>query len=93
MVTSDGFDPGSWLSAQTRCPLSAQWPRFPHAKSAAKAPAEQVVTGIRRQARRRFSAKDKIRIVLAGVHGEDSIAEQCRKKGIAQSTWSKELMD
>ena len=53
-------------------------------KSPAKAPAEQVVKDIRRQTRRHFSAADKIRIVLDGLRGEDSIAELCRKEGIAQ---------
>jgi transposase len=60
-----------------------------------KAPAEAVVKDIRRQTRRHFSAEDKIRIVLDGLRGEDSIAELCRKEGIAQSlyyTWSKEFM-
>ena len=62
----------------------------------AKAPAERVVKDIRRQTRRHFSAEDKIRIVLDGLRGEDSIAELCRKEGIAQSlyyTWSKEFME
>jgi len=62
----------------------------------AKAPAERVVKDIRRQTRRLFSAEDKIRIVLEGLRGEDSIAELCRKEGIAQSlyyTWSKEFME
>ena len=57
-----------------------------------KAPAERVVKDIRRATRRHFSAEDKIRIVLDGLRGEDSIAELCRKEGIAQSlyyTWSK----
>ena len=56
-----------------------------------KAPAEKVVKDIRRATRRHFSAEDKIRIVLDGLRGEDSIAELCRKEGIAQSlyyTWS-----
>ena len=51
---------------------------------------------IRRQTRRHFSAEDKIRIVQDGLRGEDSIAELCRKEGIAQSlyyTWSKEFME
>ena len=51
-------------------------------KSMAKAPAERVVKDIRRQTRRHFSAEDKIRIVLDGLRGEDSIAELCRKEGI-----------
>jgi transposase len=67
-------------------------PRSPSAKK----PAEQVVKDIRRATRRHFSAEDKIRIVLDGLRGEDSIAELCRKEGIAQSlydTWSKEVME
>src|SRR3982074_3227850 len=61
-----------------------------------KAPAEGVLKDIRRATRRHFSAEDKIRIVLEGLRGEDSIAELCRKEGIAQSlyyTWSKEFME
>ncbi len=54
-------------------------------KSPVKAPAEQVVKDIRRQTRRHFSAEHKIRIVLEGLRGDDSIAELCRKEGIAQS--------
>ena len=64
--------------------------------SSAKKPAEQVMKDIRRVTRRHFSAEDKIRIVLDGLRGEDSIAELCRKEGIAQSlfyTWSKEFME
>ena len=64
--------------------------------SSPKKPAEQVVKDIRRATRRHFSADDKIRIVLEGLRGEDSIAELCRKEGIAQSlyyTWSKEFME
>ena len=61
-----------------------------------KRPAEQVVKGIRRATRRHFSAEDKIRIVLDGLRGDDSIAELCRKEGIAQSlyyVWSKEFLE
>ena len=64
--------------------------------SISKKPAEQVVKDIRRATRRHFSAEDKIRIVLEGLRGEDSIAELCRKEGIAQSlyyAWSKEFME
>ena len=64
--------------------------------SSTKKPAEQVVKDIRRATRRHFSAEDKIRIVLDGLRGEDSIADLCRKEGIAQSlyyTWSKEFME
>ena len=64
--------------------------------SSAKKPAQQVVKDIRRATRRHFSAEDKIRIVLDGLRGDDSIAELCRKEGIAQSlyyVWSKEFME
>ena len=60
-----------------------------------KAPAERVLTDIRRSTRRHFSAEDKIRIVLDGLRGDDSIAELCRREGIAQSlyyVWSKEFL-
>ena len=64
--------------------------------SSPKKPTEQVVKDIRRATRRHFSAQDKIRIVLDGLRGDDSIAELCRKEGIAQSlyyVWSKEFME
>ena len=59
---------------------------------AAKAPAERVVRDIRRATRKHHSAEDKIRIVLEGLRGEDSIAALCRREGIAESlyySWSK----
>jgi len=62
----------------------------------AKAPAEHVIKDIRRATRRHFSAEDKIRIVLDGLRGEDSIAEICRREGIASSQyygWSKEFLE
>ena len=61
-----------------------------------KAPAEQVVKDIRRATRRHYSAEDKVRIVMSGLRGEESIAELCRKEGIAQGlyySWSKEFLD
>jgi len=61
-----------------------------------KEPAAKVVKDIRRATRRRFSAEEKIRIVLDGLRGEDSIAELCRREGIAQSlyySWSKEFLE
>ena len=62
----------------------------------AKAPVEQVVKDIRRATRKLHSSEEKIRIVLSGLRGEDSIAELCRKEGIAQSlyfSWSKEFLE
>jgi transposase len=61
-----------------------------------KKPAEQVVKDIRRATRRQFSAEEKIRIVLEGLRGEESIAELCRREGIASSMyygWSKEFLE
>src|SRR4051794_36526587 len=60
-----------------------------------KAPAEQVIKEIRRATRRQFSAEEKIRIVLSGLRGEDSIAELCRREGMVQNLyyrWSKEFL-
>ena len=61
-----------------------------------KEPAEQVIKEIRRATRRQFSAEEKIRIVLSGSRGEDSIAELCRREGIVQNLyyrWSKEFLE
>jgi len=61
-----------------------------------KAPAEKVVQDIRRATRKHYSAEDKIRIVLEGLRGEDSIAELCRREGIAQNLyyrWSKDFLE
>ena len=58
--------------------------------------AEQTVRDIRRATRRRYSAEEKIRIVLAGLRGEESIAALCRREGIAESLyykWSKEFLE
>ena len=52
-----------------------------------KEPAEQVVKAIRRTTRRQFSAEEKIRIVLSGLRGKDSIAELCRREGIVQNLY------
>ncbi len=61
-----------------------------------KRPAEDVIRDIRRATRRHFSAEEKIRIVLDGLRGEESIAEICRREGIASSMyygWSKEFLE
>jgi transposase len=61
-----------------------------------KEAAEQVIKEIRRATRRQFSAEEKIRIVLSGLRGEDSIAELCRREGIVQNLyyrWSKEFLE
>ena len=61
-----------------------------------KEPAKQVVKEIRRATRRQFSAEEKIRIVLTGPRGEDSISELCRREGIVENLyyrWSKEFLE
>ena len=61
-----------------------------------KESAEKAVKEIRRQTRRQFSAEEKIRVVLEGLRGEDSISELCRREGIASSlyySWSKEFLE
>ena len=55
---------------------------------------EKVVREIRRHTRRRFSAEEKIRIVLEGLRGEESIAALCRREGLAPNIyyrWSKSV--
>lgn len=58
--------------------------------------AEKTIRTIRRRTRRQYSAEEKIRIVLEGLRGEASIAELCRREGIAESLydkWSKEFLE
>jgi putative transposase len=58
--------------------------------------AEKAVRDIRRATRRQYSAEDKVRIVIAGLRGEDSVAELCRKEGINQNLyyrWSKDFLE
>ncbi len=64
--------------------------------AAAKPPAERVVRDIRRRTRKQHTAEDKIRVVLEGLRGEESIAALCRREGIAESlyyAWSKEFLE
>ena len=61
-----------------------------------KAKADKVVRNIRRNTRRKYNAEEKIRIVLAGMRGEESIAELCRQEGIHQNlyyNWSKTFLE
>ncbi len=61
-----------------------------------KAPAEKVVRDIRRKTRKQYSAEEKIRIVLEGLRGEESIASLCRREGIAEGlyySWSQEFLE
>ena len=61
-----------------------------------KPTADRVVKDIRRKTRKHHSAEEKIRIVLEGLRGEESIAALCRREGIATSlyySWSKEFLE
>jgi transposase len=61
-----------------------------------KTSADKLVKNIRRKTRQTYSAEEKIRIVLAGLRGEESIAALCRQEGIAESlyySWSKEFLE
>lgn len=58
--------------------------------------AEKTVRDIRRHTRKKYSAEEKIRIVLEGLRGEDSIAELCRREGINPNVyyrWSKDFLE
>jgi transposase len=58
--------------------------------------ANSLMRDIKRKTRRRFSSEEKIRIVLDGLRGEESIATLCRREGIAQNLyyrWSKDFME
>ena len=57
---------------------------------------EAAVRDIRRRTRRKFSPEEKIRIVLEGLRGEQSVSELCRREGIASNLyyrWSKDFME
>ncbi len=61
-----------------------------------KKSSERLVRDIKRNTRRKYSSEEKIRIVIEGLRGEVSIAELCRKEGIAQNLyyrWSKDFME
>ena len=61
-----------------------------------KGSAEKTIRNIRRKTRRLYSSEEKIRIVLEGLRGEESIATLCRREGIADGlyySWSKEFLE
>ena len=58
--------------------------------------AEATIRDIKRKTRRKYNTEEKIRIVIEGLRGEETIAELCRREGIAESlyySWSKEFME
>ncbi len=65
-------------------------------KESNKASAEATIRTIRRKTRRKYNAEEKIRIVLEGLRGDGTIAELCRREGIAESLyykWSKDFLE
>ena len=65
-------------------------------RQTSKEAAEKVVMNIRRKTRQTYSAEEKIRIVLAGLRGEESISVLCRREGIAERlyySWLKEFLE
>lgn len=63
---------------------------------AKKTSAEDTIKTIKRKTRRKYSAEEKIRIVMEGLRGEQTIAELCRREGIAESlyySWSKQFLE
>ena len=58
--------------------------------------ADKLVRGLKRKTRKHYSAEEKIRVVRAGLRGEESIAALCRRESIAESlyySWSKEFLE
>jgi transposase len=67
-----------------------------HKSMSRNSPAEKAVRDIRRKTRKQYSAEEKIRIILDGLRGEESVAALCRREGIAESlyySWSKEFLE
>ena len=67
-----------------------------HTTGTGKSPSDKIVKDIKRASRKQYSSEEKIRIVLDGLRGEDSIAELCRREGISQGVyykWSKDFME
>lgn len=65
-------------------------------KKSSKSSASNTIRNIRRNSRKQYSGEEKIRIVLEGLRGEETVAELCRREGISQSVyyrWSKEFLE
>ena len=61
-----------------------------------KSTSTSYIQDIKRKTRRKFSAEEKIRIVIEGLRGEESVAELCRREGIASNLyyrWSKDFLE
>ena len=58
--------------------------------------ASSLISELKRKTRRKYSSEEKIRIIIDGMRGETSVAELCRREGIAQTLyykWSKDFME
>jgi transposase len=65
-------------------------------KRSSKSSAANTIRNIRRNSRKQYSGEEKIRIVLEGLRGEETVAELCRREGISQSIyyrWSKAFLE
>ena len=65
-------------------------------RKSSKSSAKNTIRNIRRNSRKQYSGEEKIRIVLEGLRGEETVAELCRREGISQSVyyrWSKEFLE
>ena len=85
--------PTEWDEFQAGVPVYSTRGRVP---SAQNTKSEQLLKDIRRKTKRVFSAEQKIIIVMEGIRGENSIAELCRRYGIAETTyykWNKEFVE
>src|SRR4029077_3192313 len=90
-----GDDP-PFLPSSVRTRHAAVAAKMGQKSGSVKEPTKQVVKEIRRVTRRQFTAEEKIRIVLTGLRGEDSIAELCRREGIVENLyyrWSNEFSE
>ena len=61
-----------------------------------KKSASSLISELKRKTRRSYSSEEKIRIIIEGMRGEESVAELCRREGISQALyykWSKDFME
>ncbi|GAB4038687.1 hypothetical protein GCM10028774_37760 [Spirosoma jeollabukense] len=79
-----------------KSPSSRSKTAQPVASTSERKPALSIIRDIQRQTRRQYTAEEKIRIVLEGLQGEQSVAEICRREGLNTNIyyrWSKEFLE
>ena len=82
--------------AEERISGSSKGTRMRQKSQTRQTGAAKAIKDIRRAIRKQYSAEEKVRIVLDGLRGEETISELCRHEGIAQSIyykWSKEFLE